>query len=271
MKYPSKSQTLSSIAKILQANGYANSMLYGGDINFTNMQGYFYSSGYEKITSDKDFPLAQRLSKWGANDAVTFDFLYNSLLKRDKSKRFQTTFLTLSSHEPFDVPFHRFDNPFVNSVAYTDSCIGDFVSRIRQTPLWKDLLIVLVADHGVAFPKGTLFYEPKRFHIPMIWIGGAVKEPLVMSKICNQTDLAATLLSQMGLAYGDFIFSKDVFDPSSPQYAIFTYNNGFGFIDSTGFSVYDNNRNLPLMNPNSSRISKGQALIQTLYDDLGAR
>jgi phosphoglycerol transferase MdoB-like AlkP superfamily enzyme len=271
MKYPSKSQSLPSIAKALQSKGYVNDMLYGGDINFTNMQSYFYGSGYEAIVSDKDFPIAQRLSKWGANDDVTFNYLYNSLLKRDKSKRFLTTFLTLSSHEPFDVPFHHFDDPFVNAAAYTDSCIGDFVKRIEQTPIWKDLLIIFVADHGIAFPKGTLYYEPQRFRIPMLWIGGAVKEPMIISKICNQSDIAATLLAQLGVSYSDFVFSKDVFDALSPQYAIFTYNNGFGFVDSTGFSVYDNNRNLPLMNADSSRISRGKALIQTLYDDLGAR
>lgn len=41
MKYPVKSQTLPSIAKSLNKEGYTADMLYGGDINFTNMQSYF--------------------------------------------------------------------------------------------------------------------------------------------------------------------------------------------------------------------------------------
>ena len=40
MKYPAKSQTLPSIAKTLTNEGYVADMLYGGDINFTNMQSY---------------------------------------------------------------------------------------------------------------------------------------------------------------------------------------------------------------------------------------
>ena len=110
MKYPAKSQTLPSIAKSLGAAGYRSEMLYGGDINFTNMQSYFYSSGYSAITSDKDFPLTDRLSKWGANDDVTFHYLYNVLSERKAdAEPWMTTFLTLSSHEPFEVPYHRLE------------------------------------------------------------------------------------------------------------------------------------------------------------------
>lgn len=54
------------------------------------------------------------------------------------------TFLTLSSHEPFDVPMSRLEHPYLNSVAYTDSCLGAFVDTLRQSPLWENLLIVLL-------------------------------------------------------------------------------------------------------------------------------
>ena len=76
MKYPAKSQTLPSIAKSLGEQGYTADMLYGGDINFTNMQSYFFSSGYSQITADRDFPLSSRLSKWGAKDNITVTHLY---------------------------------------------------------------------------------------------------------------------------------------------------------------------------------------------------
>ncbi|MDR1725376.1 MAG: LTA synthase family protein [Bacteroidales bacterium] len=271
MKYPAKSQTLPSIAKTLKEKGYTNSILYGGDINFTNMQGYFYSSGYETIISDKDFPLNNKLSKWGVNDGLTFNRLYNDLLKMDKNKHWQTTFLTLSSHEPFDVPYKHFTDPFENSIAYTDSCIGNFINKLKKTDLWENLLVIFVADHGVIYPKNIIAHSPLRFHIPMIWAGGTIKQPLLVKNICNQSDIAATLLSQLGLSYTEFIFSKDIFDNNSPEYAIYTYNNGFGFIDSTGFSVYDNNQNKSLINHDSTLIKKGKAILQTLYDDLSKR
>jgi phosphoglycerol transferase MdoB-like AlkP superfamily enzyme len=275
MKYPAKSQTLPSLSKALIPEGYTAEMLYGGDINYTNMQSYFYSSGYSRITSDKDFPITSRLNKWGANDEVTFDFLYRSLLEKDTCTRLFSTFLTLSSHEPFEVPYRRLAHPYLNSVAFTDSCLGDFIDRLKETPLWQNLLVVFVADHGYRYPEHLTEYEPARYHIPILWIGGAVKKPVKIETIASQTDLAATLLSQLDIPHSDFLFSKNILDARYPEYAFYTFSNGFGFIDSTGVSTYDNDSNRPIFqNPaegGEERIEKGKTLLQTLYDDLGNR
>ena len=275
MKYPAKSQTLPSIAKSLSEQGYTADMLYGGDINFTNMQSYFFGSGYSKITADRDFPLSSRLSKWGANDDITFSHLYESIRERDEKTPWLSTFLTLSSHEPFEVPFHHLEDPYLNSVAFTDSCIGSFVDKLKELPVWKNTLIVLISDHGYRYPSPMLDYEPRRFHIPMIWLGGAVKEPAIIDIYANQTDLAATLLSQLNLPHDQFTFSRDILDAGYPKYSFYTFSNGFGFIDSTGVSVYDNESNRPLLEEPSTdsqtRLDKGKVLLQTLYDDLGKR
>lgn len=276
MKYPAKSQTLPSIAGTLVKEGYTADMLYGGDINFTNMQSYFFSSGYSQVTADRDFPLSSRLSKWGANDDITFAHLFESIEKRQGSESpWLMTFLTLSSHEPFEVPYHRLDNPYLNSVAFTDSCMGHFIDKLKTSPVWDNLLVLFVSDHGFRYPENLTEFEPRRYHIPMLWLGGAVKEPRIIEKEANQTDLAATLLNQLNLPYKEFTFSKDLLNPCQPAFAFYTYNNGFGFIDSTGISAYDNESNTPLLGEASAeaeqRLNKGKALLQTLYDDLGGR
>lgn len=277
MKYPAKSQTLPSIAKVLTVNGYVADMLYGGDINFTNMQSYFYSSGYSRITADRDFPITSRLSKWGANDDITFRHLYEEIKNRDTQSPWLTTFLTLSSHEPFDVPYHRLDEVglYPNSVAFTDSCIGNFIDQLKKLPVWKNTLVILVSDHGYPYPEDVKNEEPRRYQIPMLWLGGIIQKPAVITRYANQTDLAATLLHLLGLPHEDFTFSRNIFSPDYPEYAFYTYSNGFGFIDSTGVTVYDNEGNKPIIESTQEgsdlRIRKGKALLQTLYDDLGRR
>ncbi|MDH6357333.1 alkaline phosphatase family protein [Parabacteroides sp. PF5-9] len=276
MKYPAKSQTLPSIARTLADNGYVNNMLYGGDINFTNMQSYFFSSGYSHITADRDFPLSTRLNKWGANDNVTFSWLYDSMVEKQNSPTpWMTTFLTLSSHEPFEVPFHHLEHPYLNSVAFTDSCIGSFIDRLKTEPIWKDLLVVMVSDHGFRYPDHMPEYDPRRYHIPMIWLGGAVKEPQIIDTYGVQTDLSATLLNQLNLPCNEFTFSKDLQNPADPHYVFYTFNNGFGFIDETGLSVFDNEGEKTVLEQpttgSTQRIEKGKALLQTLYDDMGGR
>ena len=277
MKIPAKSRTLPAIAEGLSKAGYKTDFLYGGDINFTNMQSYFFSSGYSRITADRDFPLTSRLSKWGANDDITFRHLYEDIKNRDNQAPWLSTFLTLSSHEPFEVPYHRLDEMglYPNSVAFTDSCIGNFIDKLKELPVWKNTLVIFVSDHGYPYPKDVVNYEPRRYHIPMLWIGGAVKEPVVIDKLANQTDLAATLLNQLGIDHDTFTFSRNILSPDYPEYAFYTYSNGFGFIDSTGISVYDNEGNKPLIEAprkgSDLRLRKGKALLQTLYDDLGNR
>ncbi|MDR2389376.1 MAG: sulfatase-like hydrolase/transferase [Tannerellaceae bacterium] len=276
MKYPAKSRNLPSLAGSLIREGYTAEMLYGGDIDYTNMRSYFYSSGYGRITSRANFPRGERLSKWGANDDVTFRHLFRLLQEKgDTSAHLFSTFLTLSSHEPFEVPCRRFTHPYLNSVAFTDSCIGDFIDRVKKTPAWENLLIIFIADHGFRYPEHLKEYEPARYHIPMLWLGGAVKQPLQIETILSQTDLAATLFGQLDIPHQEFLFSKDIFNGHYPPFAFYTFSNGFGYIDPSGVSVYDNDGNRSFFHhpkeEGPTRIEYGKAILQTLYDDLGHR
>jgi hypothetical protein len=67
-----------------------------------------------------------------------------------------------------------------------------------------------------------------------------VKAPIKIDKVCNQTDLAATLLGQLGLEHDDFRFSRDVLSETYREpFAINTYDDGYSMYDSTGFVNYD--------------------------------
>lgn len=274
MKIPAKSRTLPSIAGKLVEAGYHTDFLYGGDINFTNMKSYFLGSGYQRLTADVDFPLEQWKNAWGVNDDVTFDHLYDELTKRKESP-WHTAFLTLSSHEPFEVPFQRMEEPQPNAFAFTDDCLGKFVDRIRRTPVWDNLLIVCLPDHGFYYPEKGHPQDERIHHIPMLWLGGAVSRPMVIDKIMNQTDMAATLLSQLGIGHEEFNFSRNVLgEEYTYPFAYWTFNGGFAFADSTGVTLFDVNSNRPIVErpaPDENRILRGKAILQSSYDDLGSR
>jgi phosphoglycerol transferase MdoB-like AlkP superfamily enzyme len=275
MKMPVKSRGLPAIAKSLLKAGYKTDFLYGGDIDFTNMQSYLRSTGYQKIKSDKDFSLKeQHTHAWGVTDGITFEYLYNAIFER-KDSPWHTGFLTLSSHDPFEVPYHRLENKVLNAFAYTDECIGSFVEKLKKTPAWDNLLIVFLADHGYSYPENVFHNNPVFFHTPMLWLGGAITQPATIDKILNQTDLAATLLGQLNLPHDEFTFSRDVFSSSyTYPFAFSTFNNGVVFRDSTGVSVYDNAPDKVVFEepaPNAERVEKAKAILQTIYDDLGGK
>ena len=276
MKIPAKSRTLPAIAEGLSKVGYKTDFLYGGDINFTNMKSYLLSTGYQRLIANTDFSLAEQTSNaWGVNDDITFEYLYNQLRNRKEEGPWHTAFLTLSSHEPFEVPYHRLEDKIPNAFAYTDECLGKFIDRLKQTPAWKDLLVICLPDHGFYYPREGSNAMPRFYHIPLLWLGGAVKQPMQVDKIMNQTDLAATLLGQLGLEHTAFTFSRNVLgsDYKYP-FAFYSFNNGFSFRDSTGVTVFDNNSGSILFNEpeaDESRLDKGKAILQTVYDDLGNR
>lgn len=276
MKIPAKSRTLPAIAEGLSKAGYKTDFLYGGDINFTNMKSYLLSTGYQRLIANTDFSLAEQTSNaWGVNDDITFEYLYNQLRNRKEEGPWHTAFLTLSSHEPFEVPYHRLEDKIPNAFAYTDECLGKFIDKLKQTLVWKNLLVVCLSDHGFYYPRVGLNTAPEFYHIPMLWLGGAVKQPMKIDKIMNQTDLAATLLGQLGIDHSSFIFSRNVLgsDYTYP-FAFYSFNNGFSFRDSTGVTVFDNNSESILLEEpvgSEQRINKGKAILQSVYDDLGRR
>lgn len=277
MKDQSKCNNLQYLSRRLGEHGYALQFIHGGDVNFTNMQGFLRAGGITDVVGDTHFPLADRLSKWGVQDDLMFPFVLDAVQQASTQEQpFMKVFLTLSSHEPFEVPSHRYDDPYLNTVAYTDSCFGAFIDSLRQTPAWDDLLIIALPDHCFAkFPAGIQQHEPLRYHAPMVWTGGAVAAPRRIATIGQQTDLAATLLGLMGIDHADFNFSKDMLDATSPHYAFYAFSDGFGFLTDSCCYVQDNQHDgHPLTGSNdpTGRAERyGKAYLQALYNDLSKR
>ncbi len=279
MKLPAKAQSLPSIARSLGREGYRTSFTYGGDLNFTDQASYMYGTGWQQLTWQKDLRFDAPTSKWGyADDVVTDYFAGEVLAAGERGEPFLAGLLTLSSHEPFDVPFSKFDDKVLNAIAFTDDCIGRMIDRWRRSPVWDNLLVVLVADHAYAYPYGLAYNRPLRHRIPMIWLGGAVRGPRTVERYASQTDLCATLLAQMGIDHAEFDYSRDLFSPGE-EFAYYTFNDGFGVVTPDGATVYDctSQRTVTEVEDrgdaaaDARRLEIGKTLLQTTYVDIDRR
>ena len=267
MKNPSKSRHLPSIARSLRREGYATSFVYGGDPDFTNTSSYLYGTGFDRIVGQRDLRIDAPTSKWGYADDIMADaFIRHTSECRCGDSPFFAVWLTLSSHEPFDVPIKRFDDRMLNSMAFADECIGRTVAALRRSPKWDDTLVIIVADHAYSYPYGIAGSAVGRHRIPMLWTGGAVRHPAVVDTYASQTDIAATLLTQMGIAHDDYLFSRDIFDPRLPKFGYYVFNNGFGVIDTDGATVFDCTAGRAI-SPDSTdnHLRIGRTLLQTTY------
>ena len=285
MKLAEKARTLPSIARTLAANGYSTEFVYGGDINFTNTKAYLLSTGYQQARGYETFPVSVRHShSWGVQDHIVLDTLYNIVAKSQSHKDAESrsrgiakfvSCLTLSSHEDWQVPYSRIKNDQVaNAMAYLDDCIGKLVARLKASPAWSNLLLIILPDHSISYPDGITEANPERNRIPIIWTGGAVRSPRRIETLCNQTDLAATLLGQLSMPHDDFSFSRDVLS-STYTYpcAVHTFGGGITFIDSTGYIVKDlamENEKLEVKNK-ELLLRKAKAYLQKTMQDFAKR
>lgn len=273
MKMSARVAHLPSIARTLRSVGYSTAFSYGGDINFTNMKGYLHATGFEHLTADRDFSMTERhTAEWGVADSVLCEYLYESL-KASPTPFFHAA-LTLSSHEPWDVPGANDQDSDqeqkYRAFRYTDRCLGRLIQRLQASPLWNDLLVIILPDHGIINVLTPSRDDPELYHIPMVWTGGAVKEHTCVNQLMMQSDLPATLFGQMHLSYSDFPWSRDVLSPDYTRpVAYSSFNDGFVLRDSTGISVWDN-KGARLNEETDARVRLGLAIQQRSYDQLQA-
>jgi phosphoglycerol transferase MdoB-like AlkP superfamily enzyme len=273
IKEPKKSQTLPSLVRILNENGYNSSFWYGGEINFANFNSFVIGSGFDEIITKNNFNPSDFNSKWGVHDHILFNALKDSM--RTIQEPFLKVILTLSSHEPYDVPMENvFDGSDVitkykNSVYYADKTVGSFLDWAKGTDWWENTLVIMVADHARIYDDMPN-YKQNVFRIPMLWIGGALdKKGLIIEKLGSQTDIPITLLNQLGIGCS-FPFSKELLSDGSKSFAFYTYNEGFGFITDSSATAFDLKSRTPVMSEGKDPLSaenNGKALLQVLFDD----
>ncbi len=276
---PDQAISIPSMAKSLKPEGYRSSFYYGGESEFANIKAYLLHTGYDTIIDIHNFPTALRGKKWGVPDHFVFERLAEDLAQMQQP--FFATVLTLSSHEPYDIPVepliksNAWPDLFRNTVHYTDASLGKFLKQV-QTQSWYDsTLFVLTADHGNPMPKDYANnFHPGKFKIPLMIFGPALNAEYrgkAMDIVGSHTDLTYSLLSALhvkdtmprGYRYSNNLFS------SRPGSAYYTFDHGFGFVNDKTRMAYDliSNKVVHQEGPVSdSLIQLGKLLIQGTFD-----
>ena len=275
MRYPRKTSQLPSIARnLVKYKNYKTTYYYGGDADFCNMRSYLVSQGYQHIISDANFPIEDKLSKWGVPDHILAAKMMEDIKAQQNEKRPMLRILqTSSSHEPFEVPYHRLKDKRLNAFAYTDSVMGAIVREYRKLPRWKNTLIVFVPDHVGGYKENLNDHDRSRYQIPLILAGGVISRPMKVGIIGSQHDIAATLLGQLGVEHREFTFSKNMMSDATPKFAFFAVNDAFGIVSEENSLIYDNRAKRIVYDKGEKgfNLKRGQAYLQKLYDDLAKK
>ena len=128
--------------------------------------------------------------------------------------------------------------------------------------------MIIVADHGHRLPQTDS--RVNDFKIPVLWLGGALKQKgIVINKTASQLDIAATLVQQTGFTTNTFPWSRNLLTGGS-QWAYFCFNNGFGYVEPSKYFLFDNVGKQP-MDKNGMLLetdfNKGKSIQQESFTD----
>jgi phosphoglycerol transferase MdoB-like AlkP superfamily enzyme len=281
MKVNSKQDKLPSLSNTFSEQGYHTSFFYGGEIEFFNMKSYLLSHHYDQLVQKSDFKKSDMNSKWGAYD----DLVYKKLLNEvgQTKQPFFATLLTLTNHEPFEVPGEphfpgsEVENKFRSTAYYADSCLGSFISNAKKTSWYKNTLFVVVADHGHRLPRNqSEIFHPNRFRIPLLFLGDVIKPEFRgkrINKIGSQTDIAATLFTQLQMPVQQFKWSRNLLNSGTPEFAFFDWDNGFGVVSPKQIISFENTgKNIIYKKTESTKedvqlLNQGKAYMQEVFQE----
>ena len=273
IEHPFKTEKLPHLIKLIKEQDYKTAFYYGGEIDFANFRAYFNQGKADKIVSKLDFDFSSNNTKWGIHDDVVFDTLFNDLNK--EAMPFFYTLFTLSSHEPFDIPVEPIfgsnnnENSFKSAMHYTDACLGKFIEEAKKTTWWDQTLIVVTADHGTTQINNTSNGQKETFHIPLLWLGGALAvTDTVISTISCQLDLAPTLLAQLNINHPEYVYGRNMLSTHYKPRAYYSYGDGFGLESDSISQVYNGEIDAYVhQQPSDSLPDYGRAIYQFISND----
>lgn len=272
---PEKFIQLPSLVSKIKSLNYETSFYTGVEATFGNLKSYLVSNSFDNIIDLKDFPSNKKTQSLGVPDAFLFDKFSEDLSLMNEP--FFSMVFTSTTHEPYDMPFNKgiFDERqrYLNTVKYLDSVVIKNINMWKRETWYKNTIFVLTSDHAHFHPGNYAVDENRRFHIPFLIFGEALKpefEGKQNTTIFSQVDIPKTIAAQLNLKNDDFVWSKNMLNPYSKSFAFYTYVEGCvlktDYCNHGWEYRYDKAYGNQELENAAVCIKQSQAFLQELYD-----
>lgn len=156
-----------TLPNLLARNGYSTTYLQAAGLRFMDKDRFMKLIGFEEVLGEEWFDPAPPafFTHWGINDR---DFFLQSLKKiedlnerrrrsrgQGKSAPWFLTLLTVGTHHPYALPDDYRGGeglpPKLRSVAFLDEAVDLFLTRLKETGVLEDTLVLVTSDesHGM--------------------------------------------------------------------------------------------------------------------------
>lgn len=233
--------TVYGLTQNLKDHGYNTTFFLTHNESFDNMQGFLYHNGFNLVVGESSYPKEEIGGTWGIPDHLLFDHALEHCDSIADKGPFFTCLMTCSDHSPFyfptDIPL-RYSRTETGErmVEYADWSIGRFIRMAQQRPWFDNTLFVFMADHGAALNPVydmALAYN----HVPLLFFAPGFITPQRTERLAQQIDLAPTVLSLLGIPFGDQMLGIDLAHHDRPM-AFFSADDKVGVVDGELFYLY---------------------------------
>lgn len=224
------------LPKLLKEQGYETAVYHAHeDRNFWNRENAYKSIGFDTFrggiggTDKGEYNMTEWMG-WGLTDSEFFKQTVPYI--KEMSQPFYSFVITLSNHHPFEMlDKYRFIKlkpedkgtifgNYLNSAAYTDYAIGQFIQELKDAGLYDNSVIAFYGDH-LGLPKSDdgIYKSVSRFlgkdydfdtmmNIPLIiTVPGADKDiHQTVSTTGGQMDFLPTIAYLMGFDSLDTVY-----------------------------------------------------------------
>lgn len=259
-KYPTNQYK--SIGNCLKEKGYTTMAFHGYKSGFWNRGVMYPSLGFDKFYSIERLVFDEQMGL-GLSDKSMFNQCFDILSKTQQP--FYSFIVTLSSHYPFNyfenynaLNVGEFEGTFLGnylkSINYTDAAIGEFITKLEESGLLDNSILVLYGDHFaidkehanelssfLGFDVTNQIEWIKQQRVPMLIHIPKDKYKFTVNTYGGQVDLFPTLANLFGISK-DNLLGVDLLDK---DYNVVLFRNG-SFIDGNIYysSLYNKVYNL---------------------------
>ena len=248
------SNNINTIAGFLNEKGYKSSFFHGAPDGAMGLEAFMKIAGYNdyygmtEYNNNDDFN-----GTWGIWDEEFFQFFAEKINTFEQP--FNTSFFSLSSHHPYNIP-EQYNNKFKEgeleihkSVRYADYALQRFFETAKKSDWYENTLFVITADH--ASKKYLKKYKSNvgNYAIPIIYYCPSDTTLIgIDSSVTQQTDILPTVLNYLNYN-GKFIaFGEDVLNKKNESFAFNYLNNTYQIISGDYILQFSNDKSICLYN-----------------------
>jgi phosphoglycerol transferase MdoB-like AlkP superfamily enzyme len=250
-KDPSKQQPYSCLAQILKQRNYQSHFLFGGNLAYDNMRGFFTPQGFDYFHSEPDFAKSTWRGHWGVDDHQLFNKAIDII--QQQPSPLLLTIKTSTNHDPYQIPSNNDFKPYdtkdhdalkSNAFRYSDWALGQFMQQLKKTDQYDNTIFVILGDHGFSTSgrQKTLSLSLETYHTAGLIIAPELT-PGINARIAGQVDIIPSVLALLGGQWRHQSWGKNLFtEPSPLDFATFApsgLNHQMGIVTPTSYMIHD--------------------------------